>query len=236
MQRVILLGDMGERFGETWEMNVDYVKDIFKLIDCQRVGFKQYLLYCYENGTDFAIQRGKEFVGEEELMLSVGNEDLIVTPVPAGAKSGFAKILAAIAIIVIVASTGGFAGAGFFGKTTSMSINAATMTGTKTVALTTAGKIAVGLSASLALQGISQLMMPGPELDKETPDNYLFNGSSDHIKEGLPIPICYGEMMVGGGVINQTLTTQKIYSQGMRRSHATLRDGDFNATPPGGFA
>ena len=79
-------------------------------------------------------------------------------------------------------------------------------------------------------------MMPGPELDKETPDNYLFNGSSDHIKEGLPIPICYGEMMVGGGVINQTLTTQKIYSQGMRRSHATLRDGDFNATPPGGFA
>ena len=29
MQRVILLGEMGQRFGETWEMNVDYIKDIF---------------------------------------------------------------------------------------------------------------------------------------------------------------------------------------------------------------
>ena len=28
MQRVILLGDMGEKFGEVWEMNVEYLKDM----------------------------------------------------------------------------------------------------------------------------------------------------------------------------------------------------------------
>ena len=88
MQRVILLGEMGQLFGETWEMNVDYMKDIFKLIQCQRPGFKEYLLKCHENGTDFTMKRGKEFVGEEELLLSVGSEDIIITPIPAGAKSG----------------------------------------------------------------------------------------------------------------------------------------------------
>ena len=66
MQRVILLGDMGEKFGEVWEMNVEYLKDIFKLIQCQRPEFRQYLLDCNENGTDFAIKRGGEYVGEEE--------------------------------------------------------------------------------------------------------------------------------------------------------------------------
>ena len=237
MQRVILLGEMGQRFGETWEMNVDYIKDIFKLIDCQRKGFKEYLVQCHENGTDFTMQRGKEFVGEEELFLSVGNEDIIITPIPAGSKSGLGKLLAAIAIIVVfiinpalgMAATQTTTAAGV---TTTLGFSGALAT----VAGSTAGMMAITMAASLALQGITQMMMPGPEIDKETPDNYLFNGSSEHIKEGLPIPLCYGEMMVGGGVINQTLTTRKIYSQGMRRSSASTKEGDFNVTLPGGLA
>ena len=222
MQRVILLGEMGQRFGETWEMNVDYIKDIFKLIDCQRAGFREYLLECHENGTDFTMQRGKEFIGEEELLLSVGNEDIIITPIPAGSKSGIGKILAAIAIIVVfIVMPAAIVAAGSMGTITMGSAMAG-------VAATTGGMMAISMAVSLALNGINQMLMPGPEIDKETPDNYLFNGSSEHIKEGLPIPLCYGEMIVGGGLINQTMTTRKIVSQGMRRSHAGDGSGDFN--------
>ena len=96
------------------------------------------------------------------------------------------------------------------------------------VAATTGGMMAISMAVSLALNGINQMLMPGPEIDKETPDNYLFNGSSEHIKEGLPIPLCYGEMIVGGGLINQTMTTREIISQGMRLSHARDGSGDFN--------
>ena len=224
MQRVVLLGDMGKRFGETWEMNVDYLKDIFKLIECQRPGFKQYLLECHESGTDFTLKRGEEFVGEEELLLSVGDEDIIITAVPAGAKSGIGKLLAAIAIIAFVFFAPVFAGQALAAMAPAGGAWGAAFTATMMVA------------TNLALQGITQMMMPGPEVDKETPENYLFNGSSEHIKEGLPIPLCYGEMMVGGGVINQTLTTRKIYSQGMRRSSASVKEGDFNVTLPGGLA
>ena len=222
MQRVILLGEMGQRFGETWEMNVDYIKDIFKLIDCQRAGFREYLLECHENGTDFTMQRGKEFIGEEELLLSVGNEDIIITPIPAGSKSGIGKILAAIAIIVVfIVMPAAIVAAGSMGTITMGSAMAG-------VAATTGGMMAISMAVSLALNGINQMLMPGPEIDKETPDNYLFNGSSEHIKEGLPIPLCYGEMIVGGGLIIQTMTTRKIVSQGMRRSHAGDGSGDFN--------
>ena len=60
MHTVTLLGDIGDKFGETWTMNVEYVKDIFKLIECQRPGFKQYLIDCHEKGVTFYIQRGDE--------------------------------------------------------------------------------------------------------------------------------------------------------------------------------
>ena len=224
MQRVILLGDMGQRFGETWEMNVDYIRDIFKLIGCQREGFNQYLVDCHENGTNFTMQRGEEFVGEEELHLSVGNEDIIITPIPAGSKSGIGKILLAIAIVVaVIVIPGAMAAAASFGTASAGSAMAA-------IATSTVGMMAISVATSLALQGLSQMMMPGPEIDKETPDNYLFNGTSEHIKEGLPVPLCYGEMMVGGGLINQTMTTRRIVSQGMRRSHAGDNSGDFNFT------
>ena len=168
------------------------------------------------------MQRGKEFIGEEELLLSVGNEDIIITPIPAGSKSGIGKILAAIAIIVVfIVMPAAIVAAGSMGTITMGSAMAG-------VAATTGGMMAISMAVSLALNGINQMLMPGPEIDKETPDNYLFNGSSEHIKEGLPIPLCYGEMIVGGGLINQTMTTRKIVSQGMRRSHAGDGSGDFN--------
>ena len=229
MQRVILLGDMGQRFGETWDMHVDYMKDIFKLIGCQRKGFKEYLMKCHENGTDFTIRRGKDFIEDQELLMSVGSEDIIITPVPAGAKSGIAKIILAIAIVVV---TWG-AGAAILAPTIAPAASAIGVSALPTLAAGIPatgmwGTMAVMMAASLAMSGINQMMMPGPEIDKETPDNYLFNGSSEHIKEGHPVPLCYGEMMVGGGLINQTMTTRRIVSQGMRRSHAGDGSGDFN--------
>ena len=61
-----------------------------------------------EAGVGYEIRRGQEFLeSEEELFLSLNDEDIIITEVPAGAKSAGAKILAAIAIVVVIGLTGG---------------------------------------------------------------------------------------------------------------------------------
>ncbi len=232
MQKVILLGEMGQKFGETWDMNVDYLGDIFKLIACQRNGFKKYLTECQESGTDFAIKRGKEYVGEEELLLSVADEDIIITAVPAGAKSGFAKILAAIVIIVVTWGWGASAAAAANAQAGVAAGSAGAASAGSMIAGNIFAMTAFSMGMGLAMQGISQLMMPGPEVDKETPDNYLFNGSSAHIKEGLPVPLIYGEMLVGGGVINQTLTTRRITAGGSGGSFPQNRATNSNQRGP----
>ena len=42
MNKVHLVGDIGDRFGHEWSMNVSNYGEIIRLIDCQREGFKKY--------------------------------------------------------------------------------------------------------------------------------------------------------------------------------------------------
>lgn len=189
MQRVYLNGSIAQ-YGEVWETDCTNIKDIFKLIDCQTPGFRNYLVEAANAGVGYEIQRAGEFLEtEEELLLSLNNEDIIITEVPAGSKSGGQKILAAIAIISFLIITGGAGAGGYL---------AAFKGGTLTGFQLTATLVAV----NLAIGGITQLLAPGPETDEATPESYLFNGPSNNIAQGLPVPVAYGELIVGGAPIS----------------------------------
>jgi len=187
MQKVRLVGNIA-KFGEVWETNCSNIRDIFRLIECQTTGFRKYLVEAAEANVDFAIQRGDEFLETpEELLLSLNDEDIIITEVPAGSKSGFGKILAAIALVVISFYVPGAA-------SFSQVLAGASLGGLQSMVLLVA--------ANLALTGITQLMAPGPETDKKENEGYLFNGPDNNIQQGVPIPVVYGELKVGGAPIS----------------------------------
>lgn len=207
MQRVYLNGGIAQ-FGAVWEANCKNIRDIFKLIDCQTVGFRQYLIEAAESGVGFEIQRGSEILSEEtELFLSLNEEDIIITEVPAGSKSAGAKILAALAIAALFFIPGGqFLYTGTQVAAQSGAAVGGAGAGTMTVAggaLSTPGLIAASIAVNLAITGISQLMMPGPEVDQGTDESYLFDGPSNSTEQGLPVPVAYGELIVGGAPISQ---------------------------------
>ncbi len=184
MQKVKLIGNIS-KFGETWETNCNTIGDIFKLIECQTPGFRQHLLDAADSGVGYEIRRGEDFLeSEEELLLSLNNEDIIITEVPAGAKSALGKILTALAIVAVL----------FFAPV--FGTAAGSLTG-----LTTAGMAVASIAINLALGGISQLLAPGPETDKKQNEGYLFNGPVNTMQQGMPIPVCYGELRIGGGPV-----------------------------------
>ena len=215
MQKAILEGKIGEKFGREWPIEgCTTLRDTFKLIDCQTEGLIPYLMEASETNIDFSIQRGIEFIGEEELLLSIGNEDLIITEIPAGQKSGAAKILAAILIAVVVIGSGGLGGLGFFGAGTEtiavVGAGGGLTTATVSLGLNTAGLMAMTMAVNLAIAGVTQLMTKGPELYKaEENKGYLFNGPVNTVQQGLPVPVAYGELVVGGAVINISFQTSK---------------------------
>ncbi len=191
MQRVKLVGEIA-KFGSNWETNCRDIRDIFKLIDCQTPGFRQHLISAADAGIGYKIKRGEDYLqSDEELLLSLNKEDIIITEVPAGAKGGAGKIFAAIAIVVLVAATGGFGA-----TATGMFANAA---GT---GLNVLGQFAIGLATNLALTGLAEIMAPGPESDSQQEEGYLFDGPTNNVQQGLPVPVCYGELLVGGAPIS----------------------------------
>ena len=168
MQKVKLVGEIS-KFGSTWETECANIRDIFKLIECQTPGFRQHLVDGADAGIGYEIKRGEDYLeNESELLLSLNKEDIIITEVPAGSKGG-SKILAAIAIIAVVAATGGFA-AGGYAVTMGTGAAAGSVTG-----LSFAGKLLVGLSTNLPLTGLAEIMAPGPETDTKQEEGYLFS-------------------------------------------------------------
>jgi len=204
MQSVYLVGGI-EKFGPHWEAECSNIRDIFKLIECQTPGFRKYLVDAAEAGVGFEIQRGEEFLEKpDELFLSLNNEDIIITEVPAGSKSAGSKILAALAIITVILLPG-------TGPTLAASMQA--------IASGTAGFAAYAtvsatmLALNLAIAGITQLLAPGPQTDEGTDPSYLFNGPQNTITQGLPVPVAYGELIVGGMPISVSYTGASEYSR-----------------------
>jgi predicted phage tail protein len=206
MKEVVLNGFIGEKYGKNWKVSADTLSDVFQCIECNYPEFRKDLIEMAQSGAGFDIQCGNNFLGEEDLLYTLPNDAIIITPIPAGAKSGFAKVLAAVAIVTLVAATGGFGGAGFFGSTavTSSASTAGgvtTVTATTTAGLSTAGQIAIAMSASLAMQGLAQMMAPKVQTEGAGEDKYLFNGPENTIPQNNVIPVLFGEMIVGGAVI-----------------------------------
>ncbi len=67
------------------------------------------------------------------------------------------------------------------------------------------GYTAMALGTSLGLRTIGEMMLPDAK-DPED-DSHLFGGPLNTTTQGGAVPILYGEMMVGGHIINSSYTS-----------------------------
>jgi len=194
-RKVYLDGEMAQKFGSEFTIQAKTTADIFRNLECNFPELREYLIDCHEKDIGFVLKVGDTQVEEEELLLSLGQGDVYISPQPSGSK-GVGKILAAIAIIALVvyapylmtaaAQAGGLAGS--IGMTVAGTIIGAT-------------PFLIGVAVNLALTGIQEIMAPDPSVDdfnndKET--SYLFQGAEQNVIEGDPVPVVYGQLRVPG--------------------------------------
>jgi predicted phage tail protein len=131
----------------------------------------------------YRVSVGKYDLALEELHDPAGQAPISIVPVVAGAGA-VGRILAGIALIalsfLIIPLGIAAAGAGI--------------------------ATAVGLAgASLVLGGIAQLLTPTPTTNKDEGDprkSFSFSGIQNTSRAGLPVPVVYGEMLVGSVVVS----------------------------------
>ena len=144
----------------------------------------------------------------EQLSYPVGQtEDISIIPVVSGAGGGAGKILLGAALIgIAIASAGaGFAlgakGVGFLATGAAPSVFAAA-----------AGNIGI----ALVLGGTAQLLSPTPQVPdfdgdpRNNANNFSFSGVQNVSREGVPVPVAYGEVITGSVVISAGLNVEEI--------------------------
>ena len=227
MTHVKLMGELGEKFGTDWHMATSSFRDIFKLIDCQTEGFKQYILESSKKGVDFDILNGEEFLEDGySVMLEKPKDIVVITPKAAGA--GFSDAFKIIVGAILIIYGPGFIDS-LFAESTAAAEAAtvtanASSTGSQIAATDAAAQLkkietmnAVGrwgiatLGTGLAMAGVVGYMTP--ESPSEAGDSYLFDGPQNNTKQGVPVPLLYGQLIVGGAITNFGFIDSKISYQ-----------------------
>jgi len=140
-------------------------------------------------------------IGEEDIHNPIGQSDISIVPVIAGAGGGrgLGKILLGAALIGLSFSGAIFANpVNLVGNTIGI--------GAKTVGM---------LGVSLALQGVTEMLFPLPQpqdfSNEEDPRiSFSFSGVQNTSRAGTSHPIAYGEIVTGSVVISAGIDTNQV--------------------------
>jgi predicted phage tail protein len=190
MTRILLSGSLAKACGREHfkTLETGTASEAFSALKNTVPGFEDFIRDSARRGQRYAIFRNRENVGEDRFALS-GTTEIRIVPVITGSKNGglFQTVLGVALVVVGVVVTG-------------MSFGSAAPVG--------AALIATGIG--MAIGGVVQMLTPVPssksgsqqeQASTENKPSYLFNGAFNSTQQGLPVPVVYGQMLVGSSVI-----------------------------------
>lgn len=147
----------------------------------------------------YRVSVGQQDVAVEELHDPAGQQQIKIIPVLAGAGA-VGRIIAGVALVAV----------------SLLFAPGAALAGGLLTLGPTAVSIGVGIGASLVLGGVAQLLTPVPKMptgkdsDNDPRKSYSFSGIQNVSRAGVPVPIVYGETVVGSVVISAGIDTVQV--------------------------
>lgn len=188
IRTVRLYGKLGARFGRRFELAVASPAEAIQALCVLLAGFRRELLESKDKGVSYAVFVGKRNLAKDELELPPGRGEIRIAPVLVGSKRG--GILQTIigAVLVVVGAVVSYFGGGL-------------------------GAPLMKFGAAMMLGGVIQMLSPQPAglSARDSPENgasYNFNGAVNTSAQGNPVPLLYGEMIVGSAVISGGIFTE----------------------------
>ncbi|MGY3172442.1 putative phage tail protein [Pseudomonas sp. TE12234] len=190
-----LSGSLAQRFWRQKDflLETGTSREAFSALKNTVEGFEDFIREAARRGLRFAIFRNRENVGESEFTLS-GTTEIRIVPIVSGSKNGglFQTVLG-VALIVVGVIVTPFSGP--------------------------LGGALVSLGIGMAIGGVAQMLTPTPssksgsqqeQASTENKPSYLFNGAFNSTQQGLPVPVVYGQMLVGSSVITVGTWTEAL--------------------------
>lgn len=230
-RKVYLEGELGDKFGNEFTMDVSSFGEAVRCLDANFSGFKKYLIDSDEKGIGFTCQIAETPIQDErELLLEYSEGDMIISAIPAGSGKGLGKVITGIVILFITIKTGGLA------ALTDAAAAGSAITGAQAGAAL-AATLALSIGVNLAMTGIAEMLAPDPSVDNDQDESYLFQGTGQTLIEGDPVPVLYGKLRVPGRPISLQVRNERLnyidYGTIYADSTADATDPKI-VNPPGG--
>ena len=187
-------GPMVDIFGPKFEYRAHNVPKALEAMKNLLDGFERYMLEAHKRGLTFAVFVGKRNVGQDELELTKGTEDIHLVPVVIGSKrAGLFQTVLGVALIGAAIAFSP-AGLGVFSATGGLTNMAYT-------------------GAAMALGGVVQMLSPqmgGLRMrqDQDNKPSYAFGGPVNTTAQGNPVGVLYGTREIGGAIISAGIYTE----------------------------
>jgi len=144
----------------------------------------------------YRVSIGTYDLALEELHDPAGQQEIKIVPVVAGAGA-VGRILAGIALIALSFGIGSIAAGAAFAA------SSVALPGLSTIAF--AVNALAYLGTALIIGGVAQLLAPTPKISQDEGDprkSFSFSGIQNTSRAGVPVPVVYGETLVGSLVIS----------------------------------
>lgn len=212
MKRAVrLYGELGKRFGRTHRLNVRTPAEAVRALCANYPGFETHLIESGKRNVGFrVITGGAALARAEDVSLPASGEIKIIPALVGAGGDGIGQVLLGVALI----------GASFLIPPIGL------------IGSTTLGGIVFNAGVALALGGVAQMLSPPPTQPKpkERPENepsYTFNGPVNTSSQGQPVPVLYGELIVGGAVISAGIRVDQLKGGFSRTKEEKTREVAF---------
>lgn len=180
------------QFGETWRLQVRSIGEAIRAIDAQTRSFLKFVTDKSQEGIAYSIRIGATEISNPDNFQQRLHDGCEVHFVPQiiGGSGGewWQSLLIGIGLVVLTIF------APYIGLGSVMALGA----GGSTI-----GGVLFTAGMALALGGLAQLLSPTPEaIDSKKLASSSISGTVNTVEQGAPVPIAYGELMIGSHIIS----------------------------------
>lgn len=188
MKTLKLHGVLAKKFGKEFVFAADSARETVRALCFQNRAFKQFLLDSEQKGIVYAVflgkkQNAKTNIGAADLDNHTDENTVHIVPRVVGSGGKVAGWL--------------------------QTIGGAILTG---IGFVTGNPMLIGVGASLLAGGVASLLMPTPRLGANDPEGNRpssgFGGAVTTVAQGNPVPVLYGERLIGGFVASAGIYTE----------------------------
>ncbi|VGQ11667.1 hypothetical protein SB5439_04980 [Klebsiella variicola] len=190
LKTIRLYGKLGALFGREHKLAIRNPAEAVRALCVLKPGFEKYMLSAHLFGVRFAVFKGKQNIGADELCHESGDREIRIAPVIAGRKNGgiLQIVLGAVMVVAGVLLT--------------------VPTGGASLSLAFSG-------GAMIAGGIMQMLSPQPaglamRQEAENAPSYAFGGPVNTTAIGNPVGVLYGEREIGGAIISAGIFTEDI--------------------------